>query len=139
MNSLVLAQSAVEKLTQLNQLRNTPQDHGPHYLESGLESLLGITFSDYLYLDVIMIGVTMLVVCLIVFGFINVFALFAVWLERKVSAHMQCRLGPMEVGPHGILQTLADGLKLIAKEDIIPRLANRPLFSRPAQSGPGPV
>jgi NADH-quinone oxidoreductase subunit H len=73
-------------------------------------------------------GVSLLAVCVAVFAFICVFDLVAVWVERKVSAHMQCRLGPMEVGPHGILQTMADGLKLIFKEDIVPRLADRPLY-----------
>ncbi len=73
-------------------------------------------------------GLSMLVACLAVFAFINVFALFAVWLERKVSAHMQCRLGPMEVGWHGALQTIADGLKLTAKEDLVPRGVDRMLY-----------
>jgi NADH-quinone oxidoreductase subunit H len=50
-------------------------------------------------------------------------------LERKFAARMQSRIGPYRVGPHGLLQPIADALKLMMKEDIIPRLADRPVYN----------
>ena len=50
------------------------------------------------------------------------------WVERKVIAHIQVRPGPYRVGPHGLLQPLADVIKLITKEDLLPPYVNKPLY-----------
>lgn len=68
---------------------------------------------------------------LITLAIVAVFPLLAgyiVLLERKLLADFQVRLGPMRVGPHGILQPIADAVKLLAKEDVIPAAADRALF-----------
>jgi len=64
----------------------------------------------------------------LVLGFMGVSALLYIWAERKVSARMQDRLGPTRVGPYGLLQSLADGIKLITKEDTTPAVADPFLF-----------
>lgn len=64
----------------------------------------------------------------LLFGFIGLSAFMGIWAERKVSARMQDRLGPTRVGPAGLLQSLADGVKLIAKEDVAPQGSDTFLF-----------
>jgi NADH-quinone oxidoreductase subunit H len=55
---------------------------------------------------------------------ISLIAMFCIWWERKVAAHIQSRIGPNRVGPFGLLQSIADGVKLLLKEDLIPRDAD---------------
>src|SRR5574337_1969254 len=64
----------------------------------------------------------------IVFGVIQIMVIAMIWLERKSMAHMQVRLGPMRVGPHGLLQPIADAIKLLIKEDIMPEAADKVIF-----------
>jgi NADH-quinone oxidoreductase subunit H len=54
--------------------------------------------------------------------------LYLQWVERKVIAHIQVRPGPYRVGPHGLLQPIADVIKLIIKEDLMPPYVNKPLY-----------
>jgi NADH-quinone oxidoreductase subunit H len=65
---------------------------------------------------------------LLVFAGISVGVIFMNWFERKIMAHMQVRIGPMRVGPHGLLQPIADALKLIIKEDLMPAGADKIVF-----------
>src|SRR6185436_13873992 len=65
---------------------------------------------------------------IVVFVFVLPVAGITSWLERRVWARIQSRVGPNRVGPQGFLQWLADGLKNLLKEDIIPSAADRWLF-----------
>jgi len=66
--------------------------------------------------------------CQIIITLAAVYAGLFIYAERRVGARMMSRIGPNRVGPHGLLQWVADAVKLIMKEDIIPTAADRPLF-----------
>src|ERR1700726_390771 len=64
----------------------------------------------------------------VVFFALLVAVMLLIWLERKLIADMQTRIGPTRAGPFGILITLADGLKLFFKEGITPSSADKPVY-----------
>lgn len=77
-------------------------------------------FAEYLVWPAIQLAIIFFVVLTLV--------AYLVYLERKVAAFIQARLGPMRVGPWGLLQPLADGIKLLTKEDLVPEEADRGVF-----------
>ncbi|MEJ2314722.1 MAG: NADH-quinone oxidoreductase subunit NuoH [Nitrospirota bacterium] len=77
----------------------------------------------------VMLNIGMIVLRIaIVLGIVLLHVAYAPYFERKTIGHMQVRMGPMRVGPHGLLQPIADGLKLFFKEDIIPDQADKSIF-----------
>ncbi len=72
---------------------------------------------------------TFYIISLSLLAFVAVYALLGVWAERKISALIQDRVGPVEVGKFGLLQTFADIIKLLQKEDIVPTRAHKFLFA----------
>src|SRR4051812_4772154 len=69
-----------------------------------------------------------LIKVLAIFAFLVVLTLFMIVFERRVVARMQMRIGPNRVGPNGSLQSLADGIKLALKEDLIPAMVDKPVY-----------
>ncbi|HYY57328.1 MAG TPA: NADH-quinone oxidoreductase subunit NuoH, partial [Pyrinomonadaceae bacterium] len=92
----------------------------PNFIDSLLLRYFGPETINYVVWPFIQIGA-------VVTG-VAVWALYATYAERKISAFMQARLGPMRVGPWGLLQPLADALKLLTKEDITPDKADPFIF-----------
>lgn len=92
-----------------------------------IQNTIGTARIDALVKFGIDVGI-ILIKIVVVLGIALLHVAYATYFERKVIGHMQVRLGPMRVGPHGLLQPFADGIKLFFKEDIIPANADRPVF-----------
>jgi len=75
-------------------------------------------------IDIILLLLKIVIITHVLLGAVA----YTVWLERKVIGRMQNRWGPTRVGPFGLLQPIADGLKFIVKEDMLPPGVNKPLF-----------
>ncbi len=69
-----------------------------------------------------------IIAIVVVVGGVLTTCMYLIWIERKLSARIQDRIGPNRVGPFGLLQSVADGMKFVLKEDVIPATADKTLF-----------
>jgi NADH-quinone oxidoreductase subunit H len=93
--------------------------HSPHVLLASSQNVAGFGNQPLWIVLIKVLGV---------FVFLVVMTLFSIVFERKVVGRMQNRIGPNRVGPWGTLQSLADGLKLAFKEEVIPALVDKPVY-----------
>lgn len=94
-----------------------------------IADLVGLVGLDYRALPAMArLALAMLIACGLLLAYVAVIVIFFVWAERRVAGRIQSRQGPNRVGPQGILQCVADGIKLLIKEDIIPDTVHPILF-----------
>lgn len=93
------------------------------YIQQHISNFIQLPYSNWISLIIVLIGFGILLE--VVTG---IFTLIAGWAERKIIARAQSRRGPVYVGKFGILQNMADAIKLIVKENIVPDNADKPLF-----------
>src|SRR5512133_1968747 len=85
-------------------------------------------------MDIVILGlpmmyyIAMVAKVLVAFVFVLLTVAYSTYAERKIIGHMQVRLGPMRTGWHGLLQPIADGVKLFLKEEIVPAQASKFAF-----------
>lgn len=99
------------------------QFEGHHLFIQTLSEFVGTDVTSFVHFMIYLIATLAVIGALATIGGLGTYA------ERKISADMQMRQGPNRVGPYGLLQFLADGVKMILKEDIMPRKADKFLFT----------
>jgi NADH-quinone oxidoreductase subunit H len=88
-----------------------------------------LQFFQKMRMEYVLRVIIVLVVIAVLLVFVLLTVMFLSWLERKMFAVVQARYGPMVTGPRGLFQPIADGIKLLSKEDIIPATADRWIFT----------